>query len=249
MKRKLSNPLRLLTITTGVFWGTPVVAQEEKTWNISPRQGGTFFGEVVPNLNVDYGFRIFDVCFDTAFTVGGPVDGIDDIWNRRFRLSRVTVEDTTCKDTFLLGPMTQDILWNTVVLTGGMRLIDLEIVSEYGLWGRGIEDFAVAVKNTGENAKGWWYWTGVTERQIENVLYENNARPIDLEPVGTTQDNQEFLYDVLVISNTRQDHRAFRMDVRKTPAEIQYLVQSNPDMRIIHLGYEGANSVPPTTVT
>jgi hypothetical protein len=42
----------------------------------------------------------------------------------------------------------------------------------------------VLIKNTGVDAKGWWWYVGQTPAQIGQLLEDNHARLVDLEPDG-----------------------------------------------------------------
>lgn len=51
---------------------------------------------------------------------------------------------------------------------------------------------ALTIKNTGADARGWWWYLGVSASQLEQLLSQNQARPIDIERVGTG------IYDVVM---------------------------------------------------
>ncbi|MBC7833553.1 MAG: serine hydrolase [Phycisphaerales bacterium] len=64
----------------------------------------------------------------------------------------------------------------------GLRLIDLDA---YDIGGTQYYS-AVAVPNSGNNAQGWWYFTGLTEAGIRTQLANNGARLVDLSAEGNT---------------------------------------------------------------
>ena len=62
--------------------------------------------------------------------------------------------------------------------TNSARILDLETYFV------GTQRFysAVMVPNTGDDAKGWWWYLGQTPEQVGTLLGDNNARLIDIEP-------------------------------------------------------------------
>ncbi|NVJ61486.1 MAG: serine hydrolase [Gammaproteobacteria bacterium] len=72
------------------------------------------------------------------------------------------------------------------------RLIDLDT---YVRNGTRYYD-AVMIRNTGSNAKGWWWYTNVTTSQIKSYIQNNGARLIDLE----RQSNGR--YTVVMVKNS-----------------------------------------------
>jgi hypothetical protein len=65
----------------------------------------------------------------------------------------------------------------TLVSNNAARLVDIDSYTVNGtqLWS------VVMVRNSGVDAKGWWYFAGVTPSQIAQALNTNNARITDLE--------------------------------------------------------------------
>jgi Beta-lactamase enzyme family len=65
----------------------------------------------------------------------------------------------------------------TLVNNNAARLVDMDSYTVNGtqLWS------VVMVRNSGVDAKGWWYYAGVTSSQINSLLSANNARLTDIE--------------------------------------------------------------------
>jgi hypothetical protein len=61
-----------------------------------------------------------------------------------------------------------------------LRLIDLDV---YTIGGTQYYS-AVAVHNSGSNAQGWWYYSGITPQQINTELTNNDARLVSLAVVS-----------------------------------------------------------------
>jgi hypothetical protein len=82
------------------------------------------------------------------------------------------------------------------------RLIDLERYVD-----NGVERFAcVMVPNTGNNAKSWWYYAGISLGQVMTFLSNNGARPIDLD---TYVVNGVRYYSIVMIKNVGIDQRTW----------------------------------------
>lgn len=65
----------------------------------------------------------------------------------------------------------------TLVSNNAARLVDMDSYTVNGtqFWS------VVMVRNSGVDAKGWWYFAGVTPSQISSLLSSNNARLTDIE--------------------------------------------------------------------
>jgi len=108
----------------------------------------------------------------------------------------------------------------------GYRFVDIEIASASPL------RFDVsAVANSGDYASGWWYYYGVTNAQISDLLTQNNARLIDLEPYYV---NDELRYACIMIPNTGSCSTAWWYFSNTTWASLTSWV-SNNNVRIIDI--------------
>ena len=65
---------------------------------------------------------------------------------------------------------------------------------------------AVMISNTGADAKGWWWYYGLTTAQISSLVSGNNARLVDLRSYVTGGVTR---YAVVMIPNTGADARAW----------------------------------------
>ena len=76
----------------------------------------------------------------------------------------------------------------------GFRMVDIEI-DDYSP----LRITAAFVKNSGPYATGWWWYPYKSAQQISNLMAQNNARLIDLEPFSTPWGMR---YACLMIPNT-----------------------------------------------
>ena len=65
---------------------------------------------------------------------------------------------------------------------------------------------AVMISNTGADAKGWWWYYGLTTSQISSLVSQNGARLVDLRSYVTGGVTR---YAVVMIPNTGADARAW----------------------------------------
>ena len=79
----------------------------------------------------------------------------------------------------------------------GYRIVDIEVESASPL-----RLSAAFVRNTGDYAKGWWWYHGLTSAQVTSRLIQNGARAIDIEPYDTANGIR---YAVVMIRNTGSD--------------------------------------------
>lgn len=79
----------------------------------------------------------------------------------------------------------------------GFRMVDIEI-DDYSP----LRITAAFVKNSGPYATGWWWYPYKSAQQISNLMVQNNARLIDLEPFSTPWGMR---YACLMIPNTGRE--------------------------------------------
>jgi hypothetical protein len=105
--------------------------------------------------------------------------------------------------------------------TNNARLISLKA---YDTGGGNIR-FAVAmISNTGDDAKGWWYYFGQTPAQIGNLTKSNNAR---LTAIQSYSSNGQTLYSCIMIANTGADNKAWWWYFNVSPQAIGTDINSN----------------------
>ena len=108
----------------------------------------------------------------------------------------------------------------THLTANNARLIDIE---PYYV-GTSLRYAVVMVRNTGDAAKAWWWYTGVSPTTIGNLAATNNARPIDIDRYvvnGVTK------WTVIFISNTGVDAKAWWHYYSRTPTQIASLLNTN----------------------
>ncbi|MEM9378784.1 MAG: serine hydrolase [Planctomycetota bacterium] len=82
-------------------------------------------------------------------------------------------------------------------IANGYRIVDLEVEDDSPL-----RFSAVLVRNTGDYAKGWWWYYGQTSSQVTSRLSQHNARLIDVEPYQTPSGTR---YAIVLIPNGGSD--------------------------------------------
>ncbi len=83
---------------------------------------------------------------------------------------------------------------------------------------------AVMLSNTGADAKGWWWYFGVTTAQISNYLQQNNARLVDLRSYSTSAGTR---YAAVMIPNTGTDARAWWWYLGVSGSQLSTLLSQN----------------------
>jgi hypothetical protein len=83
---------------------------------------------------------------------------------------------------------------------------------------------AVMISNTGADAKGWWWYYGVTTAQIASLLSQNNARLVDFRSYVTGGVTR---YAVVMIPNTGADARAWWWYYGVSGAQVGNLLSQN----------------------
>lgn len=173
----------LLAVVAGALPAAP--AQAEK-WHTDPTgwwwlQGVT---EAQLKAKIDEGFRMIDIEVEQT----AP-----------YRFSAAFVKNTGvyAKTWWWYYGVSADFVGQKLD-ENQARIIDLEPVVIDGQW-----RFAVVmVKNTGADAKAWWWYYGVSTAFISQKLADNDARLVDIDSrvVGNTR-----YYDVVMIRNTGAD--------------------------------------------
>ena len=82
-------------------------------------------------------------------------------------------------------------------ISQGYRVVDIEVENASPL-----RMSASLVRNTGDYAKGWWWYYDATSAQVTSLLNQNGARAIDIEPYDTANGIR---YAVVMIQNTGSD--------------------------------------------
>ncbi len=99
------------------------------------------------------------------------------------------------------------------------RLIDLERYVDNG----NVRYACVMVPNTGNNAKGWGYYSGVTQATLSSYLANNNMRILDLDSYvsGNTR-----YYVAVMIKNTGSDARSWWWYIGQSGAQVLSTAQN-----------------------
>ncbi len=97
------------------------------------------------------------------------------------------------------------------------RIKDLEVYSVNGQ-----ERYAaILTPNTGENAKAWWWYHGISSTTLGQRLAENQARLIDLDSRVV---NGTRVYDAVMVKNTGVDAKNWWYYYNRTPAQLTTLL-------------------------
>ncbi|ADO72707.1 serine hydrolase [Stigmatella aurantiaca] len=91
---------------------------------------------------------------------------------------------------------------SSVLSTQGARLISLDAYEVSGQ----TYFAAVMIPNTGADAKGWWWYSGVTPAQLSTYLTQNSARLVDLRSYDTSAGTR---YVAVMVSNTGADAKGW----------------------------------------
>jgi len=113
-------------------------------------------------------------------------------------------------------------------INAGFRVVDIEIEDDAPF-----RVSAVLVENTGEYAKNWWWYFGLTDTEVTGLLIQNNARAIDIETYLTGGVRR---FAVVMIRNTGDDAASAQgWQFGYTEAGLDAWVSSNPSNRIIDI--------------
>ncbi|MDF1836759.1 MAG: serine hydrolase [Planctomycetota bacterium] len=116
----------------------------------------------------------------------------------------------------------------TAQVNAGYRVVDIEVDTASPL-----RFTAAFVRNTGEYAKGWWWYFNLTPADVSNFLNQNNARLIDLEPYMTSAGLR---YAVVMIPNTGADYASDHWwRTSMTSSQVVAWVNANPTRRILDI--------------
>jgi hypothetical protein len=83
---------------------------------------------------------------------------------------------------------------------------------------------AVAISNSGSDAKDWWWKPQVAASSINSLTHDYGARLVDMRQY--TLDNQIF-YSIVMVSNSGSDGTAWWWNINQTPAQIASQLQQN----------------------
>ena len=129
-----------------------------------------------------YGLTSVDVRNHLTQNQARPIDiesYLDGNGTRRFAVVMVSNTGAAAKNWYLfLGSATTTI--SDYLATNGYRLVDID-----GYTSGGARVYAaIAIRNAGADARGWWWYLGASQTQVTNLLSQNGARLVDLDPVG-----------------------------------------------------------------
>ena len=110
----------------------------------------------------------------------------------------------------------------------GYRLVDLEVNDDSPL------RFAASfVRNTGDYAKGWWWYHGLSAAGVSTLLSQNNARLIDVEPYETPGGLR---YAVVMIHNVGADYSSSQgWQTGYTQAQVVAWINANQSHRVLDI--------------
>ncbi len=104
---------------------------------------------------------------------------LDASGTRRYAVVMVSNTGAAAKNWYLfLGAQTSTI--SGYLSTYGYRLVDIDGHEA----GTTRVYSAIAIQNSGSDARAWWWYLGVSASQVSSLLAQNGARLVDLDPVG-----------------------------------------------------------------
>lgn len=108
------------------------------------------------------------------------------------------------------------------------RIVDIEVEDSAG------PVFSAAfVKNEGEYQRGWWWYFGQTEAEVDQRMADHNARLIDLEPYETPSGIR---YAIVLIPNTGDDEAADHgWETNQTFEQLNAFVNNPQGRRILDI--------------
>ncbi|MEL6430572.1 MAG: serine hydrolase [Planctomycetota bacterium] len=107
------------------------------------------------------------------------------------------------------------------------RMVDVEVLPN----GASTPNFGGSfVQNTGNYAKGWWWYFDQTASQVDALLSANSARLIDVEPYVV---NNQVRYAVVMIPNSGSDSAVSGWEPSLSQSQLVDFVNNNPTRRII----------------
>ncbi|MBK8978719.1 MAG: serine hydrolase [Planctomycetes bacterium] len=104
--------------------------------------------------------------------------------------------------------------------TNNARLIDLEPYDDNGT----TRFAAIMIRNTGADAKAWWWVYDATSANVNNAVSSNNARLTDLERYSVSGTDR---FAAIMISNTGADARGWAYWYSVSQASIAGLLNQN----------------------
>lgn len=114
------------------------------------------------------------------------------------------------------------------------RIIDLQVYRVDGQKRYAI----VLVKNTGSEAKEWWYYSDLSFDEIMARAKNNEARIIDIDSYVVGRNR---LFSAVMIRNTGTDRKAWWVYSNKSPEFIRSKLNEN-NARLIDIEWRGNNS-------
>lgn len=210
-----------LAFTTASF------AQFEKTALIDESSWKDFYTTDSKLLPQDEDFRTYNIAFERVFQVGAPSNN-----NYTYQLSGVRIRPESEKS-WVVGPYTFNQL-QMYLARSGARMIDIEKVSDFGGTPEHPDLFAVMTRNTGSQAKTWYWQVGITLQGIRQYERDLNLRVIDIEILDSGY------YAAIFIANTGADERNIIYGTETSQEDIEALATwPGSNYRVVHIGYEG----------
>ncbi|MCC6784976.1 MAG: serine hydrolase [Planctomycetes bacterium] len=104
---------------------------------------------------------------------------LDSSGTRRFAVVMVSNTGAATKDwTLFLGSSGTTI--GNFLGANGYRIVDVDGYTS----GSARVYAAIAIRNAGADLRSWWWYLGISRAQVSTFLNQNNARLVDLDPVG-----------------------------------------------------------------
>lgn len=231
--------ITLATVALATFASAPSLAQEEEFRYVTKSAGKAFYAKGNRYVEWTTGHQIYDIEVN-----GGSLSGAGNITHYLSGVSLQKPSGST-KETWLFGPASLTKIRDHIELNDA-RVLDLELVAEYGLpaagGGPGPDYYAVLTRNRGAEGKGWHWWWNVTESELRAGLQETNSRLIDIEIVQGFIEEGNARYVAVAISNTGSDYRQYKFESGLTESQVQAFLANNPAYRARHIGYEGGGA-------
>lgn len=209
----------LLAMVAGATPATPVQAEK---WHTNPTGWWWMHGvtEAQINTKAQDGFRVIDIEIEQT----AP-----------YRFSAAFVKNTGvhAKTWWWYYGVSAEFI-SQKLNDDQARIIDLEPAWVDNQW-----RFAVVlVKNTGADAKTWWWYYGVTTDFISQKIGDNDARLVDIDSIviGNTR-----YYNVIMIKNVGADASAWWWYYNVTPEFITDKINEH-QARLIDIEKHGANT-------
>jgi len=112
--------------------------------------------------------------------------------------------------------------------TNGARLTSLKA---YDIGGGNIRFAVVMIKNSGADARAWWWYVGQTVNDITSLWQTNKARLITVDPYAT---GGKTYYSTIMVDNTGTNATTWYWYINVSPATLASLYQTD-NARITYL--------------